>query len=124
MENTENTVNKSSHKAAETLAKELEGLSTEGLHEFFMFFYKMNHMNGYMITNEKFEEFLTAFDSNPFKINDNQKFRKELIQNILKYAHDHMSLITVAVLIKKKFTLEELIQNYYASVNLFENDCY
>lgn len=60
MENTENTVNKSSHKAAETLAKELEGLSNEGLHEFFMFFYKMNHMNGYMITNEKFEEFLEA----------------------------------------------------------------
>ena len=64
-----------------------------------------------MITNEKFEEFLEAFDSNPFKINDNQKFRKELIQNILKYAHDRMSLIAAAVLIKKKFTLEELIQN-------------
>ena len=55
---------------------------------------------------------------------NSEKFRKELIQNILKYAHDHMSLITVAVLIKKKFTLEELIQNYYAGVNLFENDCY
>jgi uncharacterized protein YeeX (DUF496 family) len=69
-----------------------------------------------MITNEKFEEFLEAFDSNPFKINDNQKFRKELIQNILKYAHDHMSLITAAVLIKKKFTLEELIQNLISAI--------
>ena len=124
MENTENTVNKSSNKAAETLAKELEGLSNEGLHEFFMFFYKMNHMNGYMITNEKFEEFLEAFDSNPFKVNDNQKFRKELIQNILKYAHDHMSLITAAVLIKKKFTIEELTQNYYANVDLFDGNWY
>ena len=46
MENTENTVNKSSNNAVETLAKELEGLSNEGLHEFFRFFYKMNHMNG------------------------------------------------------------------------------
>ena len=124
MENTENKVNKSSNKAAETLAKELEGLSNEGLHEFFMFFYKMNHMNGYMITNEKFEEFLEAFDNNPFKVNDNQKFRKELIQNILKYAHDHMSLITAAVLIKKKFTIEELTQNYYANVDLFDGNWY
>ena len=46
MENKESTVNKSSNKAAETLAKELEGLSNEGLHEFFMFFYKLNHMHG------------------------------------------------------------------------------
>jgi uncharacterized protein YeeX (DUF496 family) len=115
MENKENTINKA-NKAAETLAKELEGLTNEGLHEFFVFFYKLNHVNGYMITNEKFEEFLEAFDSNPFKINDNQKFRKELIQNILKYAHDHMSLITAAVLIKKKFTLEELIQNLISAI--------
>lgn len=123
MENKENTINKT-NKAAETLAKELEGLTNEGLHEFFVFFYKLNHVNGYMITNEKFEEFLEAFDSNPFKTSDNQKFRKELIQNILKYAHDHMSLITAAVLIKKKFTLEELIQNYYANVDLFDDDWY
>ena len=123
MEDKENTINKT-NKAAETLAKELEGLTNEGLHEFFVFFYKLNHVNGYMITNEKFEEFLEAFDSNPFKMNENQKFRKEIIQNILKYAHDHMSLITAAVLIKKKFTLEELIQNYYANVNLFDNDWY
>ena len=89
-----------------------------------MFFYKLNHMHGNMITNEKFEEFLEAFDCNPFKVNDNQKFRKELIQNILKYAHDHMSLITAAVLIKKKFTIEELTQNYYASVDLFDGNWY
>ena len=123
MENKETAI-KETDKIAETLAKELDGLSNEGLHEFFMFFYKMNHMHGNMITNEKFEEFLEAFDSNPFKVNDNQKFRKELIQNILKYAHDHMSLITAAVLIKKKFTIEELTQNYYASVDLFDGNWY
>ena len=38
MENAEKIEN----KVTETLAKELEGLSNEGLHEFFMFFYKMS----------------------------------------------------------------------------------
>ena len=39
MENTEKNVD----KAAELLTKELESLNDEGLHEFFMFFYKLNH---------------------------------------------------------------------------------
>ena len=117
MENTEN-------KVTETLTKELESLSAEGLHEFFKFFYKMNHMHGNMIALDRFEEFLEAFDSNPFKVNEDKAFRKQLIENIIKYAHDHMSLITAAVLIKKKFTMEELTQNYYASVDLFGGSWY
>ena len=120
MENKENTMN----KVTETLAKELESLSNEGLHEFFKFFYKMNHMHGNMITLDKFEEFLEAFDCNPFKINENKAFRKQLIENIIKYAHDHISLITAAVLIKKKFTIEELTQNYYSSIDLFDGNWY
>ena len=120
MENKENTVD----KVAETLTKELESLSNEGLHEFFKFFYKMNHMHGNMIALDKFEEFLESFDSNPFKINEDKAFRKQLIENIIKYAHDHMSLITAAVLIKKKFTIEELTQNYYASIDLFDGNWY
>ena len=117
MENKENTID----KVAETLTKELESLSDEGLHEFFMFFYKLNHQHGNMIEADLFEEFLEAFDSNPFKINEDKTFRKQLIENILKYAHDHMSLITAAVLIKKKFTIEELTRNYYSSVDLFND---
>ena len=74
-----------------------------------------------MIAIDKFEEFLEAFDSNPFKFNENKAFRKQLIENIINYAHDHMSLITAAVLIKKKFTIEELTQNYYSSIDLFED---
>ena len=35
-----------------------------------------------------------------------------------------MSLITAAVLIKKKFTVEELTRNYYASVDLFSDNWY
>ena len=37
MENTEKNIN----KITETLTKELENLSNEGLHEFFIFFYRM-----------------------------------------------------------------------------------
>ena len=123
MENKEN-ITPAVNKITETLSKELESLNAEGLHEFFKFFYKMNHAHGNMIHIDQFEEFLEAFDSNPFKINDDKKFRKQLIDNIIKYAFDHMSLITAAVLIKKKFTIEELTRNYYSSVDLFAGDWY
>ena len=123
MENKEN-ITPEVNKITETLSKELESLSAEGLHEFFKFFYKMNHAHGNMIHIDQFEEFLEAFDNNPFKINDDKKFRKQLIDNIIKYAFDHMSLITAAILIKKKFTIEELTRNYYSSVDLFTGDWY
>ena len=115
MENIENKNN----KIVEALVKELESLSPEGLNEFFKFFYKMNHTQGCMISTDQFEEFLESFDSNPFKLNDDKKIRKQLIDNIIKYASDYMSLITAAVLIKKKFTIEEIIENYYTNVDVF-----
>ena len=118
MENTEKNIN----KAEETLAKELESMSNEGLRDFFKFFYKLNHQHYNMITPDQFEEFLEAFDSNPFKVNENKAFRKQLIDNIIKYSSDHMSLITAAILIKKKFTIEEIINNYYSSVNVFDSE--
>ena len=112
------------NKITETLTKELESLSKEELHEFFLFFYRLNHQHGNTIALDKFEEFLEAFDSNPFKVNEEKAFKKQLIKNILEYSHDHMSLITAAVLIKKKFTIEELTQNYYSSVDLFDGNWY
>ena len=118
MENKENIID----KTKETLTKELESLSSEGLHEFFKFFYRLNHQHGNMIAVDKFEEFLESFDSNPFKQNEDNAFKKQLIENIIEYAHDYMSLITAAVLIKKKFTIEELARNYYSSVDLFGNE--
>ena len=118
MENKETAI-KETDKIAETLVKELESLNAEGLHEFFKFLYKMNHIHGNMMTIDNFEEFLSAFEDNPFKINENKEFKKQLINNVLKYSHDHMSLITATVLIKKKFTIEEIANNYYASVDLF-----
>ena len=110
------------NKVIDTLTKELESLSSEGLREFFKYFYKMNHSQSNMIAPDKFEEFLEAFDVNPFRADDDKKFRKQLIDNIIKYAFDHMSLITAAVLIKKKFTIEELAHNYYASVDVFDGN--
>ena len=118
MENKENTID----KATETLTKELESLSAERLHEFFKFVYRLNHIHGNTIELDRFEEFLSSFEDNPFNVHEDKKFRKQLIDSIIKYSHDHMSLITAAVLIKKKFTIEELTQNYYASVDLFDGN--
>ena len=112
------------NKVTEALIKELEGLNDEGLHEFFMFFYKMNHQHGYMITPDGFEDFLESFELNPFQVNDDKKFRKQLIDNIIKCAFDHMSLLTAAMLIKKKFTLAEIIDNYYANIDVFGGSWY
>ena len=80
----------------------------------------MNHTQGCMISMEQFEEFLETFDSNPFKVNEDKKFRKQLIDNVIKYTFDPMSLITAAVLIKRKFTIDEIANNYYASVDIFD----
>ena len=123
MENKEVVVNET-NKLVETLTKELESLNPEGLQEFFKFFYKLNHSYGNMITQDNFEEFLEAFDSNPFKVNEDKKFRKQLIDAVIKYSHDLTSLITAAVLIKRKFTIEEIANNYYASVDLFSGGWY
>lgn len=123
MENKE-IATKETNKIIDTLTKELESLSAEELHEFFKFFYQMNHSCGNMITPDNFEEFLETFDSNPFKVNEDKKFRKQLIDAVVKYSHDLTSLITAAVLIKRKFTIEELAENYYASVDLFAGSWY
>jgi hypothetical protein len=80
----------------------------------------MNHVHGNMMTTDSFDEFLSAFEDNPFKVNEDKKFRKQLIDNVIKYTFDPMSLITAAVLIKRKFTIDEIANNYYASVDIFD----
>ena len=96
MENIENTTPKAD-KVAETLAKELESLSAEGLHEFFKFVYKMNHMHGNMMTTDSFEDFLSNFDDNPFKINDSKEFKKQFIENVIKHTFDPKESIVVKI---------------------------
>ncbi len=56
------------NKVTETLTKELESLSNEGLHDFFKFVYRLNHVHGNTIALDQFEEFLESFESNPFKV--------------------------------------------------------
>lgn len=117
-------IKEKTNKTIETLTRELEGLNDDQLHDFFMFFYKLNHQHYYMVEMDLFESFLQAFDSNPFKVNKDKNFKKELIENIIKYSYDHMSLITAAVLIKRKFTIEEIIENYYSNINVYDNNLF
>lgn len=77
-----------------------------------------------MIDNERFNEFLEAFNSNPFRHHEDKAFRKELIENLIKYARDHMSLLTAAILIKRKFAIDEIINNYYSNVDVFGYDMF
>ena len=46
------------------------------------------------------------------------------IDNLIAYTDDHMSLITAIVLLKRKFTVNEIIDNYYSNINVFENDLF
>ncbi len=128
MENKEKPAEKTNerpiNKTTETLIKELETLSDSGLHDLFIFFYKLNHQHGNMIDNEKFNEFLEAFHSNPFRHHEDKAFRKELIENLIQYTRDHMSLLTAAMLIKRKFTIDEVINNYYSNVDVFGYDMF
>lgn len=112
------------NKTTETLVKELETMSDAGLHDLFMFFYRLNCNHGNMIYGDKFNEFLESFTSNPFKLHEDKAFRKELIENLIKYSFDHMSLLTAALLLKKKFTIDEVIQNYYSTVDAFGYDMF
>ena len=112
------------NKTTETLVKELETMSDNGLHDLFMFFYQLNCNHGNMIYGDNFNEFLESFTSNPFKLHEDKAFRKELIENLIKYSFDHMSLLTAALLLKKKFTIDEVIQNYYSTVDAFGYDMF
>ena len=120
----EKTQEKVVNKTTETLIKELETMSDIGLHDLFMFFYRLNCNHGNMIYGDKFNEFLESFTSNPFKPHEDKAFRKELIENLIKYSFDHMSLLTAALLLKKKFTIDEVIQNYYSNVDAFGYDMF
>ena len=112
------------NKTTETLIKELETMSDQGLHDLFTFFYRLNCNHGNMIYGDKFNEFLESFTSNPFKLHKDKAFRKELIENLIKYSFDHMSLLTAALLLKKRFTIDEVIQNYYSTVDAFGYDMF
>ena len=118
----ENPVEKTINKTTVALTKELESLNDSELHDLFMFFYKINHQHYNMITHDKFSEFLENFKSNPFRKHEDKNYRKELIEGLLSYTTDQMSLLTAAMLIKRKFTIDEVINNYYTNVDLFNDN--
>ena len=111
-------------KTKNILTKELESLNDTQLHDLFTFFYKLNNQHGNIISTEKFDEFLRSFDCNPFRTNFDPLFRKQLIQNLISYTDDHMSLITATMLLKQQFSTEEIIENYYSNVDVFCNDLF
>ena len=47
-----------------------------------------------------------------------------MTDNRIAYTDDPMSLITAIVIIKRKFTVDEIIDNYYSNVNVFDNNLF
>lgn len=117
MQNTEKR-----ERTTEALIQEIESLNSEELHELFMFYYKINHYHYNLTTSDRFESFLRTFDKNPFRCNDDKTFRKQLLDALIEYTSDYMSLLTAVVLIKRKFTMGEIIENYYANVEFFNDN--
>ena len=122
MENMENSVEKTINKTTTALTKELEVLNDSELHDLFIFFYQINHQQYNTIKPEKFIEFLESFKGNPFRKHEDKTSRKELIENLLSYTTDPMSLLTAAMLIKRKFTLDEVINNFYSSYDFYNDN--
>lgn len=58
-----------------------------------MFYYKINHQHYNIATFDKFNDFLTSFDKNPFRLNDDKAFKKQLTDNLISYTDDYISLI-------------------------------
>ena len=111
-------------KSIETLTKELATLDSTELHDLFTFYYKINHQHANLTSFENFNKFLVSFDKNPFRRCEDKDFRKQMIDNLIAYTDDPMSLITAIVLIKRKFTVDEIIDNYYSNVNVFDNNLF
>ena len=122
MEHLENPVENTINKMTDALAKELEALNDSELHDLFIFFYQINHQNCNTIKPEKFIEFLESFKYNPFRKHEDKTSRKELIENLLTYTTDPMSLLTAAMLIKRKFTINEVINNFYSSFDFYNDN--
>ena len=122
MENKETPVEKTINKMNNALVKELETLNDSELHDLFIFFYQINHQQYSTIKAEKFIEFLESFKCNPFRKHEDKASRKELIDNLLIYTTDPMGLLTAAMLFKRKFTLDEVINNFYSSFDFYNDN--
>lgn len=115
---------KTSEETIEILKKEIESLSSIEMKDLVMFYYKINHQHFNITTSDKFNDFLESFDKNPFKPNDDKVFKKQLTESLIAFTDDYMSLITAVELIKCKFSVQEIINHYYSSMNAFDNDLF
>ena len=115
---------KTPEETIEILKKEIESLNSIEAHDLVLFYYRINHQHYNITTYEKFNEFLESFDKNPFKLNDDKTFKKRLAESLIACTTDYMSLITAVELIKCKFSVQEIINHYYSSMNVFDNDLF
>ena len=122
MEYMETPAEKTINKMNNALTKELEVLNDSELHDLFLFFYQINHQQYNTIKPEKFMEFLESFKYNPFRKHEDKASKNELIDNLLIYTTNPMSLLTAAMLLKRKFTLEEVINNYYSTYDFYNDN--
>ena len=111
-------------KTIEILTKEIESLNSIEAHDLVLFYSRINHKHYNITTYEKFDEFLEAFDKNPLRLNDDKSFKKQLAESIIACTTDYMSLMTAVKLIKCKFSVQEIINHYYSSMNVFDNDLF
>ena len=111
-------------KTIEILTKEIETLSSTELYNLFMFYYKINHQHQNIATFDQLAEFLESFEQNPFRRNENKTFKKQMTESLVTYTYDHMSLLTAVMLIKKNFSVEEIIEYYYSNINVFDNNLF
>ena len=109
-------------KTSKILTQEMTTLNESQLHELFVFYYKLNHQHANLLAYDKFDEFLSSFERNPFRLHKDKKFRDELIKNLIEYTDDQMSLLTAVLLLKQDFTIEEIISSYYSNVNVFADN--
>jgi hypothetical protein len=120
----EDYIMKKSEKTIETLNVEISTLTSTELHDLFLFFYKINHQYPNLTTFEKFYEFMESLEKNPFRVNDDKNYTKQFAENLIAYTDDHFHLITAIMLIKKKFTVDEIIENFYSNVNVYDNNLF
>lgn len=72
---------KTPEETIEILKKEIESLNSNEAHDLVLFYYRINHQHYNITTYEKFNEFLESFDKNPFKLNDDKTFKKQLAED-------------------------------------------
>ncbi len=108
----------------EVATRELGTLNNPQLFQMFQFYYQVNREVANITTPEKFEACLEAFDRNPFRAYNDTKYRTEIINNLLEYTIDYDSLIVAAHLLKNDYSVDELIDNYYAGISAFDSNLF